>query len=320
MDTEGPFAQGGAGEDAPSADVRLPRPVLTGVIVTTTRRPEPTQEERARRLARVLQAPYLPREQVRITSCLQGSAPHEGPRLVPLAEPAGQGRPYIGVLVVERERLVLHTPRGLLFYHPGMARRRLLRLREGGRDYLVTACDLRPGDRFCDATTGLAHDLLVAGYAVGAEGKAVGIESVPVLAVLVRDGLAHYPEEDAEFRAVMRRLHVANADHLDFLRKQKDGSWDVVYFDPMFADPVEAASEMAPVRAVADYTPLRMEAVVEAVRVARRRVVVKERQGSPLFHQLGCHDVVGGKGSKIAFGYICTQQPWHPPAWRTGTP
>ena len=102
----------------------------------------------------------------------------------------------------------------------------------------------------------------------------------------------------------MRRISVVNEDYLDYLRQQPDNSVDVVYFDPMFRKPLTASSSISPLRGVADHRPLSEDAVVEAFRVARLRVVMKEASGSGEFARLGFHSLVGGKYSKVHYGVI----------------
>lgn len=269
-------------------------------VVTTSRRPTPADQTKAKHLARVLKWPYVARDQI----ALPPSKLYPGDDAVSAGAP-DSGRPFAQqALIVERDRLVLRVRGGELFYHPGMAHHRIRTLLDGGADHLIEAADLRAGDHFCDATTGLAADALVASFVVGETGRVVGVESVPVLAVILREGLKQYPQPHPKIRAAMRRIRIANADHLHFLSRQPDRSFDVVYFDPMFERPVLKSTPLAPLRVVADQTELRLAAWQEALRVARRRVVLKARQGSPLFEQVGCDGVLGGASSRVAYGYV----------------
>jgi hypothetical protein len=71
------------------------------------------------------------------------------------------------------------------------------------------------------------------------------------------------------------------------LRSLPDKSADIVYFDPMFRIPVEESSSISPYRFIANPEPLSLEAVTEAVRVARRKVILKDHRDSPEFDRLG---------------------------------
>ena len=80
----------------------------------------------------------------------------------------------------------------------------------------------------------------------------------------------------------------------------------MVYFDPLFGEPVEASSGMQPLRPLADSQPLADETICEARRVARCCVVIKERRDAALWSDLSVHEVVGGKSSSIAYGILRT--------------
>ena len=121
---------------------------------------------------------------------------------------------------------------------------------------------------------------------------------------MIGDGLAHATGDNYEMHAAMRRISVHAADALDYLRTQADGSYDAVYFDPMFRRPVHESEGMNALRALADARALTAEVIAEARRVARRRVVMKERQGSREFARLGFTDLAGGKYSRVAYGVM----------------
>ncbi|WP_027417131.1 class I SAM-dependent methyltransferase [Aneurinibacillus terranovensis] len=173
------------------------------------------------------------------------------------------------------------------FFHPDMAMLRIKRLRSGDTDVMVTICNLHEGSRFLDCTLGLASDALVASYAVGQKGRVVGIESEPILFRVVAEGLKRYRTNVSELKEAMSRIEVIHCDHLTFLRKCKDNSFDVVYFDPMFFAPIHASVGLEPLRPFANNARLAEEAVAEAKRVAAQRVVMKNHTQSEDFARLG---------------------------------
>lgn len=255
------------------------------VPVVTTSRDATGEEwvEEARELARRVRGVYVPRDDR------------------PLSFFFTQGYP---VVVLGGQGMRVHTERGELFYHPGMGRTRIRRLRKGGTDVMVTAMGLERGQRVLDCTLGLGSDAGVASFVVGEEGTVVGWESVPVLAELVRRGMQTYCDRDPEVTAALRRIQVVCADHRILLPATPDRSFDVVYFDPMFREPVYETSHFVPLRALTDHRPLDPASIRHAVRVARRRVVIKERKGSPVFQELGVDRVVAAGNSRIAYGVI----------------
>ncbi|MBO8127625.1 MAG: class I SAM-dependent methyltransferase [Peptococcaceae bacterium] len=209
-----------------------------------------------------------------------------------------------GIVVVTNQKVCLFSGGKRFFFHPDLAKVRIKGLRTGKTDQMVKAMDLRPGDEVLDCTLGLASDALVASYVVGDTGRVVGLEAVKLIAVLVRDGLQKYPARPADLAAAMHRIEVVWVDYNDFLRQLDDNSFDVVYFDPMFRCPVMTSDSMVPLRALADPRPLDAGSLREAYRVARKRVVFKERRGSPEFVRLGFNDVEGGKYASVAYGVL----------------
>jgi 16S rRNA (guanine1516-N2)-methyltransferase len=101
----------------------------------------------------------------------------------------------------------------------------------------------------------------------------------------------------------MKRIKVHADDHTQFLSRQPDKSFDIVYFDPMFRVKVEASTGIHILHALADPHPLSESAVREAVRVAKKRVILKERYHSNEFQRLGFQKV-GGGATSIAYGFI----------------
>lgn len=253
---------------------------MESMVVTTSRKARPEEVHQAQSIAARLRLPFMPRE---------GAIADLGAR---------------AVLVVTRERLIVETAAGRLFFHPGMARPRIRSIERGDADVMVEAMNLAAGDTVLDCTLGLGADAIVSSYVVGESGRVVGVEAVHMLAEVVRTGLREYDPQHEAMRAAMRRIEVVAADHAEYLSTQPEASFDIVYFDPLFREPVEETVHMRPWRELGVGRPLTPAVVDDARRVARRRVVIKERQGSPVFDELGVTTVVGGRKSRIAYGVI----------------
>ena len=208
------------------------------------------------------------------------------------------------VLVARRGLLTLVTAEGELFFHPGMSHLRIKNLLLGHGDHLVTALGLTEGMSVLDCTLGTGADAIVESFAVGESGTVTALESNPLIAAVIADGLAHATGDNYDMHAAMRRITVHCADALTFLRAATDSSYDVVYFDPMFRRPLHESAGMNALRVLADMRALTEETIAEACRVARRRVVMKERQGSREFARLGFTDLAGGKYSRVAYGVM----------------
>jgi 16S rRNA (guanine1516-N2)-methyltransferase len=208
------------------------------------------------------------------------------------------------VIVVRRDRTVCRVGERTFFFHPNMAKQRVSLLRLGQSDPMAEALGLRPGDHVLDATLGLGADAIVAAHVVGENGRVVATESIAVIAEIVADGLRRFTTDLAELDDAMRRVEVVGEDHLTFLRRQPEASFDIVYFDPMFETPLRSSVALSPLRALADHGRVSPEAVAEARRVARRRVAVKNNRESPVWQELGITQVVGGSSSRVAYGII----------------
>lgn len=208
------------------------------------------------------------------------------------------------VLIAKKGMLTLVTKDGELFFHPNMAQIRVKNIRMAQGDRLVEAMDLKEGMSVLDCTLGFGADAIVESYAVGENGRVVGLEASPVIALITGHGLQNFTAGNYPMHSALRRVEVHNADYMDFLKTQPDKSFDVVYFDPMFRHPLMDSKNINPLRLVADHRALSLEAVKEAMRVARHRVVMKESSRSTEFERLGFPLMGGGKHSNVRYGII----------------
>ena len=208
------------------------------------------------------------------------------------------------VLVARQGLLTLVTAEGELFFHPGMAHLRIKNLLLGHGDHLVRALGLTEGLHVLDCTLGTGADAIVESFAVGESGCVTALESNALIAAVIADGLAHALGDNYEMHSAMRRIQVHHADALAFLRTAAEDSYDVVYFDPMFRRPLHESAGMNALRSLADLRALTEETIAEARRVARCRVVMKERRESAEFARLGFTEITGGRYSRIAYGVM----------------
>lgn len=194
------------------------------------------------------------------------------------------------------------TEEGRFFFHPSMADLRLKHVAAGESDHLIEALALKPGMKVLDCTLGLASDAIVASYAVGAQGKVVGVEASPLLAFVVARGLACYETGRQDVDAAMRRIKAVHARADDYLHNVPPDSFDAVYFDPMFRFGVKTSANMKPLRPLAYEKEVNAE-IIELALKAAPRVVIKERSESFL-RGLGCTEIQGGRYSRVKYGII----------------
>ena len=228
--------------------------------------------------------------------------PRKGRSIAAIREEArAHGLKGDAVIVVQGGTLRLYVDETQFHYHPGMGLNRLRRVMRGEGDWMVRAMGVQAGDHILDATMGLASDLLVASFAAGPTGRSVGLESETLIALIVKEGLRTYPHPNPDVVGAMRRIEVVNTEYQSYLKSQESRSFDVVYFDPMFERPVEASQQIAPLRRIANDSPLDKASLEEATRVARRRVVVKDRRDGNYATSGWFDEVMGGLKSRIAF-------------------
>lgn len=255
------------------------------MIITTGEAEAPTLVERARSLAQETGCRYVARE---------------GRSLKRLAQMTGAEH----VLVVLEGRVRLGGPgRSVMEFHPSMGFIRLKRVLNGNSDPMLEAARMEEGDSVLDCTAGLGADSLVFSVKGGKSGSITALESSFPLYVFLKEGLRTYESNMQVCNDAMRRIDVKHAHHRDYLKTLPDKSVDIVYFDPMFREPMNESASINPLRSYANNEALDEQSVREAVRVARKTVVLKEKRGSKEFSRLGFTVPERGQ-SKIAYGVI----------------
>lgn len=227
------------------------------------------------------------------------------------------GEEDIPLLRITKNQLYLEQNNHTLFFHPNMSLLRMVNIKRGMGDRFLTALGITEGESFLDATMGLASDALIASWAVGEKGKVLASENSPLIFVLVKEGLenfarlkppkvVHREKEEAwqELTKVSSRIDTVCADHNNILESLPDSSVDVIYFDPMFRNTIARSSSIQPLKEWSNSDPLRIDTIQQACRVARKRIVLKERKNSGEFSRLGFKLLDENRYSLINFGTI----------------
>lgn len=233
---------------------------------------------------------------------------------VPFVERGKQSLPFLQkqyqvelVAVAGQQGPHIVTPGGKFFFHLSMAELRIKNIVNGKPDHMVEAMGLQPGMSVLDCTAGLGTDLLVASFVSGSQGQVRGLEASAAICYLTAHGCQHFISEDAKYTEALRRITLCQADYTDYLSQQPADSVDIVYFDPMFRQPIASSSNLKPLRYLADDRALSNDAVTEAIRVARQRVVIKETRHSREFLRFPLTAIQGGKYSSVHYGIIDKQ-------------
>lgn len=255
------------------------------LLVTTIQSPSCIIEEGARQIATTLQVPFIPRDR------------HSLSALKKIYQ-------VDNIVVITKNGPIVHTLGGEYFFHLNMAELRIKNLLNGKNDHMITAMSLTAGMSVLDCTLGLATDAVVASFIVGQTGKVIGLEASPILALIASYGLQHFTHDEEDITKALRRIQVIPKHCYEVLRSLPDNSFDIVFFDPMFRQPIYSSSNLKPLRYLADNSPITESALSEACRVASKRVVIKETSHNNEFERLGITTTYGGKYSSIQYGVI----------------
>lgn len=255
------------------------------MIITTGFDPIPEIVQRARALAEHTGTKFIPRGKLSVRRLVERYGDED-------------------ILVILQEAVRLITPgTPPMEFHPSMGFVRAKRILKGEPDAMLEAARMEPGDSVLDCTAGLGSDSLL--FAVlGGEGSTVtALESSLPLYALLSEGMKHYTSGQAKVNEALRRIRVVHSEHLEYLRGLPDKSVDIVYFDPMFRVPLMDSSAISPLRQFANTSALSEETVAEALRVARKTVLLKEKALSGEFNRLGFTELLRGS-AKISYGVI----------------
>ncbi|WP_315080975.1 class I SAM-dependent methyltransferase [uncultured Clostridium sp.] len=256
------------------------------IAVTTTREANESLNYKAKGISKDLNIPYIKRGNFSIKKTILKDD-------------------FDYLLVVEKDKIVIKGQHSTLFWHPNMSELKIKSIRQGNKEVMIEATKLKEGNSILDCTLGLAGDSLVFAAVVGKSGFVVGTEVNKYIAYLSKSGLETYNNVNGETVDCINNIKVVNESYEEYLLKQSDNSFDVVYFDPMFKEPNRKSASINAFRAFADHKGLTKEILMQALRVCKKRVVIKERQGSNDFEKLGIKKYYGGKKSgAIIYGVI----------------
>ena len=256
------------------------------IAVTTTRERDKSLSYKAEKIAKDLNIPYIKRDNLSINKTILKEDLH-----------------YL--LVAEKDKLVIKGDDTEVFWHPSMTELKIKSIKSGNKESMIEAAELKEGDSILDCTLGFAGDSIIFASIVGESGKVVGTEVNKYIAYLTKDGLKNYNGVNIEMKRYMESIEVVNSSYEKYLAKAEDNSFDVVYFDPMFQEPNKKSSLINAFRTFTQHKGLTKEVIKEALRVCRRKVVIKERYALNNLNEIGAKKYYGSarKGS-ITYGVI----------------
>jgi 16S rRNA (guanine1516-N2)-methyltransferase len=253
------------------------------VVITTSHTPSKEAVELAKKLSQDFGIPYYNRRH--------------------LSERVKEGKVKVYYVVDNNLQLSVATPTGRLFFHPGMAKIRMENYKRDGKDLLLEALKPSSEDIIYDATFGLGMDAVFMAHFVK---QVVGTEVSAHIYRVVSYGLSKYQSKEEWINMAIKKIVLFNEDMKSFMKKQSDKSFDIVYCDPMFENPVYESSALNPLRPLASYDTLDKSTVKEMVRIARKRIVIKTLIKDSLLERLGVKfdRVITSKRSGLVYACI----------------
>nr|WP_239581258.1 class I SAM-dependent methyltransferase [Jeotgalibacillus terrae] len=171
----------------------------------------------------------------------------------------------------------------------------------GETDPLIQAADLSSDDLFLDCTAGMASDALVASWYCNQ--PATAIEARKEIAFITGQGLKTFTHRSEDINRAMRQIKLFHADAFTFLQSCPDNSYDVVYFDPMFTETIESEG-ISPLKKLAYIQDENLSnAINEAKRVSRKKVMLKDHFRSHRFSAFGFTQLIR-QSTKQHYGII----------------
>ena len=208
------------------------------------------------------------------------------------------------LLVYGKHGITLLDGENTYAYHTGTAAVRLLSLQRGERDRL---CSLLPAGTktVLDATFGEGKDSLVLSSFLGERGRVTALEKSAALYEIGRDAICRYQDKNPAVTAALRRIRLFRFDMREFLEEAASETFDVVYIDTMFRVPVNRETvNVEAFRAAAVKDTVDGALLSEALRVAAKAVIIKERPFSQIFREFLFTEIEHKKGQPTAYGIL----------------
>lgn len=205
-----------------------------------------------------------------------------------------------GVIVVYKEKTSYYSLGNnkieQLFFHLDTAMLRIIN--NSDNEPLIEL--MKDSDTIIDATMGLARDSIVLSYY---NYKVTAVEENKIIHYIVDEGLKNYNSGNDKIDNAMRKIETINMSSYDYLKQCKDNSYDIVYFDPMFSEEIKESENLIALENLAKKERLTTTLLKEAIRVAKKRVIVKAHFRDEVFDDYNFTRITR-KNTKFHYGYI----------------
>ena len=252
-------------------------------LISTSSKTNAYLIEQAKKVSQLLQMPYVPRKHQSVEDLL--TTYH-----------------CAGALIITKEGPSFVSKEGVPHqFHLSMAHLRLLEIDRGHTDHLLRAIGYETVTSVLDCTAGLGSDSAVISYGCPHLTRHTAIEGHPILGYITNYGFRHFQHKNPNVTEALRRIQLVICNYQDYLEQLKPNSYDVIYVDPMFENPVYESPQFLQWRGHLLESKITPE-IVELALEKSKRLVIKERKGSRLFKDIPPIEMVGGKYSSIAYG------------------
>lgn len=252
-------------------------------LISTSSKTNTYLIEQAKKVSQLLQMSYVPRKHQSVEDLLV--AHH-----------------CAGALLITKEGPSFVTKDGVPHqFHLSMAHLRLLEIDRGNTDHLLRAIGYETVTSVLDCTAGLGSDSAVISYGCPQLTRHTAIEGHPILGYITNHGFRHFQHKEPKVTEALRRIQVVIYNYQDYLEQIVPNTYDAIYVDPMFENPVYESPQFMQWRGHLLESKITPE-IVELALEKSKRLVIKERKGSGLFKDIPPIEMVGGKYSSIAYG------------------
>ena len=252
-------------------------------LISTSSKTNAYLIEQAKTVSQLLQMPYVPRKQQSVEDLL---TTHH----------------CAGALLITKEGPFFVTKEGVPHqFHLSMAHLRLLEIDRGNIDHLLRAVGYESVTSVLDCTAGLGSDSAVISYGCPQLTRHTAIEGHPILGYITNYGFRHFQHKESKATEALRRIQLVICNYQDYLEQLEHNTYDVIYIDPMFENPVYESPQFLQWRGHLLESKITPE-IVDLALEKSKRLVIKERKGSRLFKDIPPIEMVGGKYSSIAYG------------------
>ena len=252
-------------------------------LISTSSKTNTYLIEQAKKVSQLLQMPYVSRKHQSVEELL--TIHH-----------------CAGALLITKEGPSFVTKEGVPHqFHLSMAHLRLLEIDRGHTDHLLRAIGYETVISVLDCTAGLGSDSAVISYGCPQLTRHTAIEGHPILGYITNYGFRHFQHKELKVTEALRRIQLIICNYQDYLEQIEPNTYDVIYVDPMFENPVYESPQFLQWRGHLLESKVTSE-IVELALEKSKRLVIKERKGSRLFKEIPPIEMVGGKYSSIAYG------------------